>query len=411
MTLKILLLNFPKEEVLKIPEGARLIQSRIEDKPTFHDYHVIIIDTDEVFKKKWWLGYEEQEGCFLTKLTSAYLKHLHGKIREQIETGGITLFFSGSSSHFGIKTGYFKTEFASFFDEIIYLESYFLCPIDLGVISETGDTFYPKTEELRYYSPLILDIPLNDIYWSCYFSKIPKNARVLGVNRAGYSVFMEVPLGAGKLIMLPRFRDRVKAVTTIINKVIPQIMREEEISFVPQWLQEYISPYEIKLRSLLKEIEQAKRLLFAKDKVLKKAVAFAFEKLGFKVEILPDGTIPDLRITCEEGTAVVEVKGHETTQSDRKDVLQILGYLSEQETPTKGILVSNHELKKNPKDRRNEAFTEAAIHLAEINNISLISCVDLYNVIMEMLEDKLSEETLKKIRSKILLEAGVIKLT
>jgi len=61
------------------------------------------------------------------------------------------------------------------------VSNYFLCPIDLGVVSECGDTFYPKFEELRYFTPLLRQIPPKDVEWSCYFSKVPKNARVLGL--------------------------------------------------------------------------------------------------------------------------------------------------------------------------------------------------------------------------------------
>ena len=55
------------------------------------------------------------------------------------------------------------------------------------------------------------------------------------MHRAGYSVFIEIPIGAGKLIMLPQFKDRAKASTIIVNEIIPQIIHEEEVTYVPKW--------------------------------------------------------------------------------------------------------------------------------------------------------------------------------
>jgi hypothetical protein len=410
MALKVLLLNFPKKDVLKVPDGINITQATIEDKPTLHDYHAIIMDTDEILDYSFWpttisyvttpVGFMEGKCIVSERYSKGDLISFRRKVEEQIETGGVTFCFSSSCRREEMKAK----------DSWTQIDNYFFCPIDLGVVNESGDTFYPKFEELKYFTLLIRKVPLNEIYWSCYFSNIPKNARVLGVNRAGYSVFMEVPLGAGKLVMLPRFKNRAEAVTIIVNEIIPQIIHEEEFAFVPQWLQEYSSPYETQLKNTLKEIEQAKRILFTKDKLLKKAVAFAFEKIGFNVEILPDGTLPDLRVTDEEAKAIVEVKGHENAQSNRQDVLQILGYISETDAKEKGIVVSNHEFSKEPNKRSKEAFTNGAIQLAEKNDITLISSVDLYNVVIKTLEGKLGEDKLKRIRNKIISENGLVKL-
>lgn len=149
-------------------------------------------------------------------------------------------------------------------------------------------------------------------------------------------------------------------------------------------------------------------MIYAKDKSLKKAVAFGFEKLGFKVEILPDGTLPDLRIWDGEVKAVVEVKGHESRQSGRQDVLQLLGYISEENNAEKGIFVSNHEFKTEPDKRKEKAFTDGAIQLADCNNLSLVSTVDLYGSLQKVLENKLTAENVEKVRKKIMSSRGLI---
>ena len=402
MPLKVLLLNFSRAEISRVPSNVVITQSTIEQKPTLYDFHAILMDTSEILKDRWW-----PHDDFGRTITHSYhslieLTQFQKKVKEQLETGGITFCFSSSKSTQRISIN------ARGLDKI---DNYFFCPIDLGVVSESGDTFNPRFEELKYFTPLVKHMSLKDIEWSCYFSKVPKNARVLGVNRAGYSVFIEVPLGTGKLVMLPRFKDRIKAATIIVNEIIPQMIREEEVTFVPKWLTSFSSPFENQIRIALKEIEKAKRLLFTKDKVLEKAVAFALEKLGFEVNILPDGTLPDLRIADEEQRAIVEVKGHENRQATRRDVLQLLGYMSETDIEEKGIVISNHEFSKEPSKRSNQAFTDGAVKLGKSNDISLISSASLYKVVIKVLEEKLDSETVKKMRDKIMSSSGLVQLS
>jgi hypothetical protein len=222
---------------------------------------------------------------------------------------------------------------------------------------------------------------------------------------------MEVGIGAGKLVMLPIFKDRSKAIITIINEIVPQMIQEEQVEFRPLWVVDFSSPYEKQVRSSLKEIDMTKRLLYTKDKMLKKVVAFALEKLGLSVEILPDGTLPDLRISDGEQKAVVEVKGHENRQADRKDVLQLLGYMSEEDTKEKGVFIANHEFDTTPSERNRKAFTEGAIQLGGTTNISLVSSADLYELVMEVLQNKLDEQKIQEKRKKIMTTSGLTSLS
>jgi len=353
------------------------------------------LDTNEIFKSQWWLNVK----AFYIE-TSFEFHKLPKRFEEQIKTGGVTFCFSGRETHKKIRKpfGSREREFSN----------YFFCPIDLGIVSEEGDTLYPKFDQLGYYEPLIRNIPRKEITWSCHFSVIPKNAKVLATNRAGYSVFMEVPLDSGKLVMLPKFKNRTRAINIILNEIIPRMLHEEELTFVPKWLSEFSTTFEKNLRTKLREIEEVKRLVYTKGKVLKKAVAFALKEIGFEIDILPDGTLPDLKIADEERKAIVEIKGHEKRQSTRRDILQILGYISETDTTEKGIVISNHELAKKPSERSRKAFTPGAIQLAERNDISLISCTELYKVTMQVLEGKLRDTS--KIREKIMGGSGIVKL-
>lgn len=366
MTIKVLLLNFPRDEILKCPSNIEITSCNIGHEPTLHDFHAIILDTEEIFESE---RFPETTARIERLLMLGSIRTLRSRIMEQITTGGVTFCFSGID---------FQTVI---FGEL--LSKYVWCPLDLGVVNQKGNTFYPKFEELKYYSPLLKGFSHEEISWSCYFSKLPKGSRTLATNRAGYSVFVEVPIGSGRLVMLPRFKNRIKAVTTLVNEVIPRMILEEEPTFIPEWLPKFSTPLETRTRGLLKEIETAKRLLYTKDKALKKSTAYAFDKLGFKVEILPNGTLPDLRIEADELKGIVEVKGHERRQANRSDVLQLLGYLSETEIQEKGIVVSNHEFRTTPNERSPKAYTQGAIQLGISNNLSLLSTVDLYEIVCD----------------------------
>jgi len=394
MTIKVLLLNFPRIEILKCPSNIEITSCNIGYEPTLHDFHAIILDTEEILKSEY---FPETTGPIERSLAIFSLENLSLRIEEQIKTGGVTFCFSSRD----IQTIIFGKLFSK----------YVWCPRDLGIVNEKGDTFYPKFEELKYYSPLLKGFSREEIFWSCYFSKLSMGDRTLATNRAGYSVFVEVPIGSGKLVMLPRFKNRANAVTTLVNEVIPRMILEEEPTFIPEWLPKFSTPLETRTRGLLKEIETAKRLLYTKNKALKKSTAYALEKLGFKVEILPNGTLPDLRIEADELKGIVEVKGHERTQAKRSDLLQLLGYLSETKIQEKGIAVSNHEFQTTPNKRSPKAYTQGAIQLAINNNLSLLSTVDLYEIVLSILEGKRTTKELKEIRTKIMSESGEVKLS
>ena len=391
MPIKVLLINFPRHEIYSIPSNVEITDGHAGEEPTLHDYHAVILDVEEILKNEW------RPKDWTSERLAHWVKALDERIGEQIKTGGLTFCFSGER----------RTKPLPF----MVLDNYDWCPIDFKVTSLSGDTFYPKFEELRYYTPLLKGLQEKAVFWSCYFSELPETSRVLATNRAGYPVFAEIPIGLGKLVMLPRFKNRPQAVTRIVNEVIPHLIREEEPTFLPEWLSDFAPPVETKTRDLLREIETAKKLLYTKNKPLKKAAAYALEKMGFAVKVLPDGTLPDLEVSANGLNGVVEVKGHDRKQGDRNDVLKLLGYLSETDTEAKGIFVCNHELRVGPSSRSEKAFTEAAISVAVKSEICLLSSIDLWNAVLSVIEGKITQEELRKIRNSIMTATGPTTLT
>jgi hypothetical protein len=392
----VLLIEFPREEILGKPSNVEIYDCKIGSEPTLHDYHAIIMDVDEIVNKK--LHSHVLSENLLHDLGQA-IAALHGEVQEQLQTGGVVFCFAGERSRF---TAYTTVR-----------TSYDWCPVNVGVMNSSGDTVLPRFEELKYYAPLFKDLRDKSVYWTCYFPEemLPKDSRVLATNRAGYPIFVEIPLGAGKLVMLPKFKNRIQAVTAIVNEVLPHIVREEEPTYVPEWLSEFVPTIEAETKGLLKEIDTAKKLLYSKDRALKKAVAYALEKMGFTVKILPDGTLPDLQISTHEVNAVVEVKGHDKEQADRKDVLQLLGYLSETDLRMKGVFVCNHKLQTSPVSRGQVAYTAGAIQLARSNEICLLSTLDLWQIVLSILERKTTPENLARTRKAVMAGTGLVTLT
>lgn len=393
MPIKVLLIDFPREEIYHSPSNIEISSCSIGSEPTLHDYHAIIMDVNELVKNKLRNVQERHE-------LGTGIRALRAKVQEQLRTGGVMICFSGPVRIF---QGYGIENYST----------YDWCPVDLGVTSLSGNTVYPKFEELKYYAPIVRGLQDKSIYWTCYFSEalLPKNSGVLATNRAGYPIFVEIPIGSGKLVMLPRFKNRPQAVTGIVTEVLPRIVREEESTFLPEWLPEFVPTIEANTRGLLKEIDTAKRLLYTKDGALKRAVAYALEKIGFTVKILPDGTLPDLQISADEMNAVVEVKGHDNEQADRKDVLQLLGYLSETDLKVKGIFVCNQKLLSSPFSRGEQAYTDGAIQLAPANEICLLSTIELWRKVLSILEGKTTIEGLARTRKVVMAGTGLVTLT
>jgi hypothetical protein len=400
MPLKALLLNVSAEGIIAKNKTLSITQANINSKPTLHDYHAIIIDVSDVLNPAFWGLLAESR----IDASNIRLKDFKEQVEEQIGTGGITFLFCGGSvtSEFGYKTDT-NTNFG-------YINNYFPSPIDPGIVNEQGDTFYVKNEEVHYFSPLVTKMLDGGISWECFFSELPENARVIATNRAGYPIFAEVPIGNGKLVLLPRFKDRQSAINIIVNDVLPHMVHEDETIAIPDWVATLNHPFEKEIRETLGKIGKAKRLLYTKDRLLKKAAAFAFETIGFYVVELPEDAHADLEIIDGAQKAVVKVKGLEMRLSDRIDVLPLLGYSTPEGNAAKGVFVSNSEFFKAPEQREKSAFKQGALELANDTKLTLLSTIELYNLVMATLQGKATASDVQQFREKILQGKGIINL-
>ena len=402
LPIKVLLLNM-SSEIKFSNEKVVVFHSNLENRVVLHDFHVILMDMNELLDAKYW---HTKNGLLTTGYQSR--SHLAKDIEKQLLTGGIIFCFSGEKKFAQCYNYFDASVFTGSDGKTAWLSNSFFLPNDLDIINEGGDTFYPRLEELGYFSQLIKQIPKEDIKWKCYFSKIPKNTRVFAINRASHPIFIEITIGPGKLIMLPYFVNKDEVINEIITKIIPQIFPEDEFYCEPIWIKSIKIPLEVRAQNTLYGIQKSKQLISTKDKLLKKSVTFALEKIGFSVREIPDETNEDIEIMLDGKMGKVEVKGHEMEQAGREDVTQLLNYLPEDKADVKGIVIANHEFNKPPSERSTEAFTIGAIELAEKASISLISTLDLQKVTLAVLEERIANEELMKIRDQIMIGKGIV---
>lgn len=99
------MLNFPYNPS-KINSDINVFNGKIKDRLTLHDYHAIFIDTASLFNTDYWAYYSGN--TLDADFRSQDLVNYGAKIKEQVETGGVTFCFASNpcdhSMHF--KDGY-----------------------------------------------------------------------------------------------------------------------------------------------------------------------------------------------------------------------------------------------------------------------------------------------------------------
>lgn len=367
---------------------------------TPHDYHVIIICTDDFTYYGWpttrYSSSQKDNYDGSMKINETIGK----RIEEQLVSGGIVFAFCEQLKYRTIEATYSKSLFKA--------STYGWCPIDLGVVNEIGDTISILDSNLGYLKPLFTQLDVSEIEWKAHFSKNIKNSKVLATNRAGYTVSEEIPIGSGRLVILPRFKERNRAIKIILKEIVPQIVTEEERSVIPPWVSDHTPLIEEKTQNVLNLIRNYKKLLYAKGRQLEKAVKLLFEGLGYDVKEIQEKDKHDLELFFDGEPVIIEIKGHDKRRTDREEILQLLGVITGEDKKDRRVFISNHEREKPPKKRSKEAFTEEAISTAENNKIGLVSTVELWNLALNHLKGKIDEPEMKNIRNKIMNTSGII---
>lgn len=385
----------------------------LQKLPTLHDFHVIVFDVKNMFLDEFWKTPE--------KISPDSIRE---NLFEQIISGGIVLCFCDifeskpfdklvkDYQYYQKQVTDFRTKEVMFSSEYSHLYNDFFYPIFLDIKYDEGDTFHYVQENLGFFKSLMKKYPTPKVAWKCYFARTDKTIKPLGINRAGYQVFIEISIGQGKLVLIPPFENKDEVFHLLFKEILPPMMKEEDLDQLePKWLTDMSFPLEIEFKQKLSQIRFVKNLISTNGKSLEKAVMNSLELLGFQAEKLQTGAHADIKITGNNKEAIVEVKGHKNRQANRNEFNQLLGHLTEIESNSKGILIINHEFEKSLDKRNKSAFTSDVISVAEKGDFALISCVDLFNITLQIIEKKVSDEQLIIIRQKILDGSGLVSLS
>jgi len=346
-----------------------------EDAPTIFDYDIVIVNTDGV------------DGAFV------YYK------REQF-----TRFFKNSGICFAVSSPNTIFRYSPLnltTTSSLYCTYGFLPSGDKEIATKKvqGKVVKCIYEEAKWIFDSV------QFYWSCYFTKVPKNSRVLATNKVGDPVSLVTPYEAGYCVFLPQTYYLTRLVDLLLENGLSLIPDFVEIE-VPEWIGEYATPLESQLLRQKLEIEKRlgktgkyKPLLYETGTSLENLVIDAFGEIGLDVSRLPEGSHADFEFPIsEELTSVCEVKGLMESANVRH-LRQLLQYYIEQrdieQRNVRAVFIVNHFRDKNPRDR-GEPLTKDASELVEKHDFRVITTVELYDFITKLLEDKLDKEEFLK---------------
>ncbi len=272
----------------------------------------------------------------------------------------------------------------------------------------------------------ILSRVLKEMDWyEYYFSEYPENSVIIANDKVGHPIALRIPCSSGEIILLPnkftllqRYEKEEywSRILSPLLEILPQLKKMPEKIALPAWITNYTSPEEGKLIEQRREIDGRlerirlrKYLIAAKGESLEDALNLALKDIGFTVEKQPEGAYADFILKLkDEEIGAVEVASS-IGQIDVKEFRQLLHFLKDCEIDKrkiKGILTANHFCEKVPKER-GDAFTTDAVKAAEKHGVSLITTIDLFEVLALLDKGKILQ---KDIQTKILSGVGVCRL-
>jgi hypothetical protein len=154
-----------------------------------------------------------------------------------------------------------------------------------------------------------------------------------------------------------------------------------------------------------------KGLLFEKGKILEDIVIDAMRLLGFKAERYGEGDMEhDLILECEEGRIIGEIEGKDKEPIKIEKLDQLSRVVDEDfhrnEILADGLLIGN-PYRLQLVEERKAAFSNKVIVAAGRKRFGLLSTVELYRAVIEVLKNP-SEELKRALRERIFHGLGGI---
>lgn len=280
-----------------------------------------------------------------------------------------------------------------------------------------------------------------ELSYTAYFdTKTEDKEAFFLLNKAKKPVSALIKNGNGYIVLIPHIDHAFtnpKLITSLVD-VYKKLTKKIEKTPTPDWVSEikfkkemkFISEKEkldLKLEKILaqkqdidfkhEQLDKYKTLLFETGKHLENIVLEAFNLFGFEAFNRIDGDIEhDLIFISEEGRGIAEVEGKNNNSIHIGKLDQLNRAVDEDflssEDYAQGVLIGNHfRLKEISK--RGDPFTQKVKLAAERKNYGLLTTVEIFNAVKEILDsDKSTTELKNRIRKKILsIKGKEIKLT
>jgi len=424
--MKILTIN-----VIGIPSGRsdNLITANV-----FQDYDAVVVKPEDLYDLYGKIEYYDHDEEVLTPKFGQSIFAWNIKRREQIggllQRGGVVVCFMESLRNYSFNwsfegedkwinvTNYSWLLTSSEFVEIKYSRGTTIDYIDSG---------HPFSEYLNIKPS-----------WLAYVDKDAcRDWKVLASAFGTHAVSLTKRVGLGHIILLPSYYDYNNG--ELVESCIEKLLAGREITPQPDWAKAILVPGQQELISKITKInEQAnalekdrgtiidandklerwKCLLYTKGKYqLEPVVRDALALLGCNVAPQPD-KYGDGIVTFKRSMALLEVGGTKgTVRIDKIGELttNMGNFISQKGTKVKGILIGNpfcEEPLENrpPKGSQKPLFANELIESAEAQSITVLLSTDLYEVVSQILEDKLTAAEKQAICERIFNGKGLVRL-
>ena len=255
------------------------------------------------------------------------------------------------------------------------------------------------------------------------------------VNRSNKPVGACLSVLNGIVIFVPPFDDEKGSAKFlgIILKAAKTYFKKDISTPPPNWVENYQLPGEQelskKIESITQKVEQLtvekekvedskseiskfKGLLFEQGKPLEQLVIEAFQHLGFTAENrTKDDLEHDIVFQSKEGRGLAEVEGKDNDAVHIGKLDQLNRAVDEDfainNDYPQGVLIGNHYRFTTP-DKRKEPFTDKVKIVAEKKSFGLLTTLELYNAMEEVLKAPKDEAYKEFCRNKILKTTGRI---
>jgi len=296
-----------------------------------------------------------------------------------------------------------------------------------GTCINNMDTGHPFSEYLN-----------NKPSWSAYIDvEDCESWKILASAYGTHALALAKRVGLGHIILLPSYYHYDNG--ELLERCIVKLLGDKEITPQPGWAKAILVLGQEELRTKITQIneqvsalekerqnqidadnklERWKYLLYEKGKhQLEPVVREALALFGCNIEPQPDKDSDGI-VTCDYGTALLEIVGAKGTIKIGKlgELTKNMGnYISEKESPVKGILVGNPFCEepldnRPPKDSQKELFSKELVESAEKQGIPVLLSTDLYQIVCSILKSELPEKDKQSLQERIFNGKGLVRL-